>query len=107
MIAMTRPLTKRELALAATPLMRVPVARQQHRKPTIAQFVIVNVYRGIALGISVALFVLLTDTFGIFSLIASQSAPLTTGLIFVLVTSFKFVALTIAVAVGLAAVHAK
>ena len=43
------------------------------------------------------------DAFGIFTLISAQSAPVTTALIFVLVSSLKFVALTIAVAVGLVA----
>jgi hypothetical protein len=107
MTAMTRPMTKRELALTATPLLKFPTSSQKEQAPSVAQFVIANVYRGIAIGISFAVLVLMTDAFGIFTLISAQPAPLTTALIFVLVSSFKFVALTIAVAVGLAAAHAK
>jgi len=102
---MTRPLTTRELALAATPLVRMPIS--QTDQDAFLQFVIANVYRGIASGISFAVLVLMTDAFGIFSLILTQPAPVTTALIFVLVSSFKFVALTIAIAVGLVATHAK
>ena len=99
---MTRPLTKRELALAATPLVRMAEV-ETHRKASVSQFVIVNVYRGIAIGITFAVLVLMTDAFGIFTLISAQPSPLTTALIFVLVSSFKFVALMIAIAVGLVA----
>ncbi len=99
---MTRPLTKRDLALAATPLARMPI-EQACLDASVSQFVIANVYRGIALGIAFAVLVLMTDAFGIFTLISAQSAPLPTMLVFVLVSSFKFVALTIAVAVGLVA----
>lgn len=104
---MTRPLTKRELALTATPLLKLPASRRQAQTNSVTQFVIANAYRGIALGISFAVLVLMTDAFGIFTLISAQPAPLTTALVFVLVSSFKFVALTIAVAVGLTAVHAR
>ena len=81
---MTRPLTKRELAFAATPLVRMPSGRTR-RNASVSQSVFAN------------------DAFGIFTLISAQSASVTAALIFVLVSSFKFVALTIAVAVGLVA----
>jgi hypothetical protein len=100
---MTRHLTKRELALAATPLTAVSTVRRYRQNPSVPRFVIVNACRGIALGISFAVFVLLTDAFGVSTLIEAQPVPFTAALLFVLVSSFKFVALTIAVAVGLIA----
>ncbi len=99
---MTHPLTKRELASAATPLVKMQIART-YPNEFLVTFVIANACRGIVLGISFALLVLMTDAFGIFTLISAQPAPLTTALIFVLVSGFKFVALTIAIAVGLVA----
>ena len=99
---MTRPLTKRELALAATPLVKMPNNRT-HRNEFLVAFIIANACGGIVLGISFAVLVLMTDAFGIFTLILAQPAPMTTALVFVLVSGFKFVALTIAFAVGLVA----
>jgi hypothetical protein len=64
-------------------------------------FITTNVLRGISIGISFAILVLVTDAFGISTLISAQRSPMTVALIFTLVSSFKFVALTIAVAVGL------
>ncbi len=103
MITMTRPLTKRELALAATPLVAMPNVRQARQESSVLQFVIVNACRGIALGLCFAVLVLLTNAFGILTLITAQPSPITTVLIFVFVSSLKVVALTIAVAVGLVA----
>jgi hypothetical protein len=102
MTTMTRHLTKREL-LAATPVTVAPAARRYRQFPSVPHFVIANGCRGIALGLCFAALVLFTDAFGIATLIEAQPAPLTTAFLFVLVSSFKFVALTIAVAVGLAA----
>jgi hypothetical protein len=102
MIAMTRQLTKRELVLAATSLVRMPIGRT-HRNEFLVKFVAINACRGIVLGILLAVLVLATDAFGISTLISAQPNPMTTVLVFVLVSSFKFVALTIAVAVGLVA----
>jgi hypothetical protein len=99
MIAMTRPLTKRELTSAAMP----PVASPTRHDIFVPQFLIAAVCRGMTFGICFAVFVLLTDSFGIYSLIIAQAAPVTIALIFVLVSSFKFVALSIALAVGLVA----
>ena len=57
---MTRPLTKRELALAARPLMTAGIDHQTPRQASISQFVIINACRGIALGITFAVFLLMT-----------------------------------------------
>jgi hypothetical protein len=102
MTAMTRPLTRREL-LAATKLTVVPAARRHRQIFSVPHFVIANGCRGIALGLCFAALVLFTDAFGIATLIEAQPAPFAAEFLFVLVSSFKFVALTIAVAVGLAA----
>ena len=98
---MTRPLTMSELALVAT-----PIGRQIQQDSSFRQFLIANVCRGTGIGVLFAALVLLTDAFGIFTLIAAQPAPITTALIFVLVCSVKFIAIGLAVAVGLAA-HSK
>jgi hypothetical protein len=100
MTAMTRPLTKRELALAATPLESFPPL-QAREKAAVPQFLIAAVYRGVAIGVVFAAFLLLTDSFGIYTLVMKQTAPLTFMLIFTLFCSVKFIALSIAVAVGL------
>lgn len=96
---MTRPLSKTEL-LAAAPK---PVGRPDLQDSSIPELLVFSVSLGVGFGILFAAVVLWTDTFGIWSLVNTQSAPLTTLLIFVAVSSFKFVALTIAAAVGLAA----
>ena len=100
---MTRPLTKRELALAARPLMTAGIDHQTPRQASISQFVIINACRGIALGITFAVFLLMTDAFGIYTLILAQTSPMTTALIFVFFSSLKFVGVTIAVSKGLLA----
>jgi hypothetical protein len=97
------PLTKRELALAATPLVAAPIGRQTRNEDFVPQFLTAAIYRGIAFGICFAAFVLLTDTFGIFTLVTKQAAPVTFMVIFAFVCSVKFVALSIATAVGLVA----
>jgi hypothetical protein len=89
------------LTLAATPLVMKPMGLTHQN--SVSRFVIINVYRGVVLGTFFALLVLITDAFGIFTLISTQPAPLVTTLIFLIVSSFKFVALTIAVAMGLVA----
>ena len=90
---MTRPLTKfkfAEIATSVDPLRRHDVS--------VSQFLIANVMRGVALGVGVAVLMLLTDTLGIFSLVMSQPAPVATAIIFVLVCSMKFVPAVLAVA---------
>ncbi len=100
---MTRPLTKHELSLAATPLLATSISQPTRHDVFVPQFLIIAICRGIAFGLAFATFVLLTDTFGIFTLINAQPTPVTALLIFAFVCSLKFVALSIAVAVGLIA----
>jgi hypothetical protein len=99
---MTRPLTQRELALVATPFVAAKPAPHT-RHDALPQFLIAAIYRGLAIGVCFALFVLLTDAFGIFTLVKAQAAPLTFALIFIAFSGLKFVGLSIAVAVGLLA----
>lgn len=96
---MTRPLSKAELLAAAAK----PVDRPNLRDSSIPELLVFSVGLGVGFGILFATVVLWTDTFGIWSLVNAQSAPLTTLLVFVVVCSFKFVALAIATAVGIAA----
>jgi hypothetical protein len=100
---MTRPLTKRELVLAARPLMAAGIDHQTRRHDPILQFMIINACRGIAIGITFAVALLMTDAFGIYTLILAQASPMMTALIFVFFSSLKFVGLTIAVSAGLLA----
>jgi hypothetical protein len=74
MIAMTCPLTKSELELAAAPLVVTPIERRTGHD-VVPQFLIAAVYRGIALGICIAAFTLVTDSFGIFTLVTAQPHP--------------------------------
>ena len=78
-------------------------SNRTHRNEFLVAFIIANACRGIVLGISFAALVLVTDAFGLFTLLSAQRNPMSTALIFVLVSGFKFVALTIAFAVGLVA----
>ena len=95
---MTRPLTKFEFAQIAT-----PIDSDRRQDVSVSQFLIANVMRGVALGVSFAILMLLTDTLGIFTLVMSQPAPVTTALIFVLVCSVKFVPAVLAVVLTVAA----
>ena len=62
--------------------------------------------RGVALSISFAVLLLLTDTLGIFTLAMSQPAPITTAGVFALVCCFKFIPAALAVGLTVAA-HTK
>ena len=98
---MTRPVIARELVLATTPLTQASTNHRICSHAYVPQFLLVAVYRGLAFGAGFAICSLLTDFLGIFSLVIAQAAPLTTALIFILVSSLKFVALSIAVTIGL------
>jgi hypothetical protein len=67
----------------------------------VPQFLITAICRGVVIGLAFAAFLLLTDSFGIYSLMMKQAAPLAFLVIFMFVCSIKFIALSIAVAVGL------
>jgi hypothetical protein len=101
MIAMTRPLTKSEFAQLAT-----SIDRDSDEQVSVSQFLLANAMRGAAFGISFAVLMLLTDTLGIFTLVMSQPAPITTALVFALVCCFKFIPAVLAIALTVAA-HAK
>ncbi len=91
---MTRLLSKSELLVVAK-----GVSRPSVQDGSIPELLVFSVGLGVGFGLLFATVILWTDTFAIFSLINSQSAPLTTLLVFVVVCSLKFVALAIATAV--------
>lgn len=101
MIAMTRPLTKSEIARLAK-----STVAGKCQDVSVPRFLLANAMRGAALGIGFAALVLLTDTLGIFTLVMSQPAPITTALVFALVCGFKFIPAVLAIALTIAA-HAK
>ena len=91
---MTRPMTKAQLSLMATPIGRHPP------QDSFIQFLLYNVVFGTGIGIGIATLILLTDTFGIFTLIRGQSDPIATALAFVIGGVMIFTPLALAVAVG-------
>ena len=99
-LTMTRPLTKAQLSLMAAP---VDWRRQQD---SFVQFLIRNVVLGAGIGIGIPTLILLTDTFGLFTLIRGQSDPIATAFGFVVSGVMIFTPLVLAVAVGRAG-HAK
>ena len=98
---MTRPLTKTEIARLAK-----SVVVDTREDVSVPQFLLANAMRGVALGISFAVLMLLTDTLGIFTLVMSQPAPITTELVLALVCCFKFIPAVLAIALTVAA-HTK
>ena len=91
---MTRPMTKAQLSLMAT-----PIGRQRQQDPLI-RFLIDNMALGAGIGIGIATLILLTDTFGLFTLIRGQSDPIATTFAFVVAGVMIFTPLVLAVAVG-------
>jgi hypothetical protein len=98
MIAMTRPLTKSEIARNAK-----STVADRRDDVSVSQFLLANTMHGVALGIGFATLMLLTDTLGMFTLVMSQPAPITTALVFALVCCFKFIPAVLAIAVTIAA----
>ncbi len=98
---MTRPLTKTEIARLAK-----SIVADKREDVSVPQFLLANAMRGVALGISFAVLMLLTDTLGIFTLVMSQPAPITTALVFALVCCFKFIPAVLAISLTVAA-HTK
>jgi hypothetical protein len=96
MFAMTRSTTDQTL-----PFLTAPISRQRRHDLTIPQFLILNVGLGAGIGVLVATVMLLTDTFGIFTLISAGSDPILTTLKFVFGGVMIFTPLVFAVAVGL------
>lgn len=100
---MTRPLTKREFALPATPFVATPTIRQRRRESALPHFLIVSVARGVAIGTCFAALALFTDACGISVLVQAQPAPVTATLIFGLLCSIKFIPVVLAASLALAA----
>jgi hypothetical protein len=98
MIAMTRPLTKSEIARIAK-----SIVADNRDDVSVPQFLLVNAMRGAALGIGFAVLMLLSDTLGILTLVMSQPAPITTALVFTLVCCFKFIPAVLAISLTVAA----
>ena len=93
---MTRPMTKAQLSLMAAPIGR------QRQQDSFLRFLIENVVLGAGIGIGIATIILLTDTFGLFTLIRGQSDPIATAFAFVISGIMIFTPLALAVTVGLA-----
>ena len=93
---MTRPMTKAQLSLMAAPIGRQP------RKDSFVRFLIDVVVFGAGIGIGIATLILLTDTFGLSTLMRGQSDALTTAFAFIFGGVMISTPLSLAVAVGLA-----
>ena len=88
------PMTKAQLSPMAAPIGRQP------RKDSFVRFLIDAFGAGI--GIGIATLILLTDTFGLSTLMRGQSDALTTGFAFIFGGVMISTPLSLAVAVGLA-----
>jgi hypothetical protein len=91
---MTRPMRKNQLSLMA-----VPIGRQRRED---SRFLIDAVVFGAGIGIFIATLILLTDTFGLSTLMRGQSDPLATAFTFIFGGVMISTPLSLAVAVGLA-----
>ena len=91
---MTRPLTKAQLSRLAS-----PVSRQCQPDPLV-QFILRNMALGAALGIGVATLILITNSFGLLTLILKQPDAIAIAASFVVGGIMFFTPLTLAVAVG-------
>lgn len=91
---MTRPLTKAQLAHLAA-----PVGRQAQHDPFV-RFLVRNMALGAGIGIGIAMFILATNMFGLFSLISRQPDAIAVAASFVVGGVMFFTPLTLAVAVG-------
>lgn len=93
---MTRPMTKAQLSLMA-----VPIGRQR-RQGSFVLFLLNVVALGAGAGTGIATLILLTDTFGLSTLMRGQSDALATACAFIFSGAMISVPLSMAVAVGLA-----
>ena len=94
---MTRPMTTAQLSLMAAPIGR------QHREDSFVRFLIDAVVLGAGIGIGIATLILLTDTFGLSTLMRGQSDALATAFAFILGGAMISTPLSLAVAIGLTA----
>jgi len=93
---MTRPLTKTQLSLLATPIV------QQRQHDPLVRFLLRTMALGAGIGIGVATLILATNMFGLFTLISGQSDAIAIAASFVVGGVLFFTPLTLAVAVGCA-----
>jgi hypothetical protein len=93
--AMTRPMTKAQLSLMAA-------GWQNHHDDSFVRSLINTVVLGTGIGTFIATLILISDTFGLFTLARSQSDPIATAFAFVASGVMIFTPLSLAVAVGLA-----
>jgi hypothetical protein len=94
---MTHPMSKAQLSLMAA-----PIGWECH-EDSFVRFLIKTVVFGIGIGIGVATLILLTDTFGLSTLMLGQSDALATAFAFILGGAMVSTPLSLAVAVGLTA----
>jgi hypothetical protein len=94
-LAMTYALTKAEISnMAAT--------SQRHQAQRLVPLLLQNLILGAVTGAVIALFMLLTNTVGLFTLLRAQSDPIGAAIAFVLAGVMIFTPLVLAVAIGLA-----
>ena len=93
---MTRQMTKAQLSLMAVPIDRQPP------QDSFVQFLLKVVTLGAGVGIGIATLILLTDTFGLSTLMRGDSDALATACAFIFSGAVISVPLSLAVAVGLA-----
>ena len=92
---MTRPITKAQLSL-----MPVPINRRL-REDSIIHFMTKVVLLGASIGIGIAALILLSDTFGLFTLISAESNPIAIAFSFIVSGGMISTPFSLAVSVGL------
>ena len=93
---MTRPTSKTQLSLPAAAITR-PF------EPSLIRLLMENVFVGAAIGVAAAATLLLTDTFGVLTLLREQTHPILPALAFVIGGAMIFSTLALALIVGRAA----
>jgi hypothetical protein len=94
---MTRPMTNAQLSLMAVPLVR------RLRHDSFARVLTDSVVFGAGIGIVIATVMLLSDTFGLFTLIRGQSNSIAAAFAFIFSGAMSFAPISLAVAVGFGA----
>jgi hypothetical protein len=95
---MTRPMTKTELAVLASSLTK----HEEAGKDTFIPFIIDKMVLGAGIGVLVGVFMLLSDAFGMSSLLHHVTDPFGHVATFLVGGAMFFSPITLAVAVGLA-----
>ena len=94
---MTGPMTTTQLSLMAVPIDR------RLGEDSLVRFLLEAVLFGAAIGAGAAISILLSDTFGLFTLIRGQSDSIAASFAFIISGAMTFAPIFIAVALGLAA----